>query len=373
MNNLLYHIRNYLQNDLIYIVILSLSTIVVSYFFAISIRWFAKVLIVPLFKKTKNTLDDQIIDIVASSVYKLLLLCGFYAATKIMREGYGLYSARSQKTLISEYPVFDDITKGFEHILFFIFLIVLLSVSYRIVVVLLDWYSEKINASENKNLSGSLFPLLKKVSKILLTVTAFTIALAKFNIDISAFVLSLGVGSLALALAAQDTLSNMISGFIIMTDRPFRIGDRIKIGTNLIGDVLEIGIRSTKILDFDRNIIIVPNNDIVKSQIINQSYPSNVMRALVTVSVAYGSDIEKVKNVMIEAAKLHPKVSEEVEPVVAFMNFGDSSLEFRLDVKTDFYNDAFMLASDLREIIHKKFKENNIEIPLPQRVIHVKN
>jgi small-conductance mechanosensitive channel len=184
---------------------------------------------------------------------------------------------------------------------------------------------------------------------------------------------SLGVGSLAIALAAQETISIMISGFIIMIDRPFRIGDRIRIGTDILGDVVAIGIRSTKIMDFDRNITIVPNNDIVKSRIINLTYPNILTRVLVEVGVAYGSDIDKVKEVMLKCALENSLRSTDIMPEVNFMKFGDSSLDFRLDVKTDDYKDAFTLGCQLREAIYKAFEKEKIEIPFPQRVVYLKN
>jgi small-conductance mechanosensitive channel len=219
-------------------------------------------------------------------------------------------------------------------------------------------------------LSGSIIPLLKKVIKIIVFALAVVIVLAKFSIDISAFVVSLGVGSLAIALAAQETLSNMISGFIIMTDRPFRIGDRIRYADNQVGDVVDIGIRSTKILDFDNNIVIIPNNEIVKSRLVNITYPNSLTRVVVDVGVAYGSDISKVKEILLDIAKNDPDCSKQIPPDVFFINFGASSLDFRLVARTDDYKNAWAMQCRMREKIYEEFNKHKIEIPFTQIVVH---
>jgi MscS family membrane protein len=212
---------------------------------------------------------------------------------------------------------------------------------------------------------------LKKVSKILIAALAVVIVLSRFDVNISAFIVSLGVGSLAIALAAQDTISNMIAGFIIMIDRPFRIGDRIKYGTET-GDVVEIGIRSTKILDFDNNLVIMPNNEIVKSKIVNVTYPNILTRVIIEVGVAYGTDLKKVKEIMLNAANSHSLISKEVPPDVVLLEFGDSSLNMRLSARTDDYKNAWKMQCELRETIYEEFSKAGVEIPFPQRVVYLK-
>ncbi len=235
---------------------------------------------------------------------------------------------------------------------------------------MLDWYGERYDGQESRNLRGSLIPLLKKVTKILVLGLAIVVVLAKFNVDISAFVVSLGVGSLAIALAAQETLSNMISGFIIMTDRPFRIGDRIRYADNQVGDVVDIGIRSTKILDFDNNIVIIPNNEIVKSRLVNITYPNSLTRVVVDVGVAYGTDITKVKEILLNIANDDPDTSKQIPPEVFLINFGASSLDFRLVARTDDYRNAWAMQCRIREKIYEEFNKYNIEIPFTQIVVH---
>lgn len=363
-------LRDFLKDELLYRVILLTLVIVVSYFSSKFLAFISKKIIKPLVSKTKTDLDDKILAASGSAIYRLSFLAGIFLSVEIFKEGIKSESKFLPKPLIKIYPFMDNLVALTESLLFIALIIILLVVSFRYINVLLDWYSQKIDVNDNRNLSGSLIPLLKKVSKILLFALAIVIILAKFNVDISAFVVSLGVGSLAIALAAQETLSNMISGFIIMTDRPFRIGDRIRYADNQVGDVVDIGIRSTKLLDFDNNIVIIPNNEIVKSRLVNITYPNSLTRVVVDVGVAYGTDIKKVKEILLKIANEDPDCSKQILPDVFFINFGASSLDFRLVARTDDYRNAWAMQCRLREKIYEEFNKNNIEIPFTQIVVH---
>lgn len=363
-------LRDIIHDDLLYRLILLAVVIVLSFFGSKFLAFISKKIIKPIVSKTKTDLDDKILSASGSAIYRLSFLAGIFISVEIFKDGIKSESKYLPKPLIEIYPFLDNLVAITESLLFIALIIILLVVSFRYVNVILDWYSEKIDANDNRNLSGSLFPLLKKVFKIILFALAIVIVLAKFNVDISAFVVSLGVGSLAIALAAQETLSNMISGFIIMTDRPFRIGDRIRYADNQVGDVVDIGIRSTKILDFDNNIVIIPNNEIAKSRLVNITYPNSLTRVVVEVGVAYGTDIKKVKEILLKIANEDPDCSKQIAPDVFFINFGTSSLDFRLVARTDDYRNAWAMQCRLREKIYEEFNKNNIEIPFTQIVVH---
>lgn len=365
------YIREFIGNDLLFELIASTVLILLSVFAAKIFSYLLGKIIKPFVEKSARLLDDEILELAESAVFRLVILGGFYLAINNLRYGYFLYEENAYTRFNKSYPYVERVLQLADNVLYLVLVFVILFLTYRIITVLFDWYAGKINAGDNRNLSGSLFPLLKKVSKIIIAALAVIIILSKFDVNISAFIVSLGVGSLAIALAAQDTLSNMIAGFIIMIDRPFRIGDRIKFG-NDTGDVVEIGIRSTKILDFDNNLVIMPNNEIVKSKIINITYPNIFTSVAVDVGVAYGSDLKKVKKIMLKAANDHPFISKTVSPGVFLMSFGDSSLNLRLAARTDDYHNAFAAQCELREIIYEEFNKAGIDIPFPQRVVHLK-
>lgn len=373
MDFLIEKLRELLKDELLFRLSLIIITIVASYLVAKILSYLIKKIIKPFVKKTKSELDDILLNISGNAIYKLAFLGGIYLAVSLFEKGIKSESKFLDKPLIKYYPFLENIILYVEVILFVILIIIILNILFKAINLFFDWYEEKINAKENRNLSGSLFPLLKKVSKILLFLLAFAVVLAKLKIDISAFVVSLGVGSLAIALAAQESISNMISGFIIMIDRPFRIGDRIRYADNQVGDVIEIGIRSTKIQDFDNNIVVIPNNEIVKSRLVNFTYPTTLTRVVIDVGVAYGTDLDKVKEVLLNIAKADPDLSTQKEPAVYLINFGAYSLDFRLVAFTDHYSKAWDMQCRLRENIYKTFVKENIEIPFPQTVIHKAN
>lgn len=373
MNKVLQFLRSLVGDDLIYQIIISLLVFLVIVLFAKLLSYLIRIIFQPVVKKSETVYDDLLLEIAEVSGFRLLLVLGAYVSLQVFRGGFNLINLRTKKHLIQEYPYLKTLTDIGEKVIFIILVIVILLVVIKLFITALDWYAEKIKADENKDLGGSLFPLIKKILRLILSVAAFVVILAKLNIDISAFLVSLGVGSLAIALAAQETISNMISGFIIMTDRPFRIGDRVKIGTDILGDVVGIGIRSTKIIDFDKNIIIIPNNEIVKSKIINITYPDPLTRVLVDITVKYGIDFDRVKVLLLEIADSDERISKDVQPEVYITRFADSGLDLRMAVYTPDYKNAFNVQITLREVIYKRFTLEGIEIPYPRRDIYISN
>ena len=158
-----------------------------------------------------------------------------------------------------------------------------------------------------------------------------------------------------------------------MIDRPFRIGDRIKIGNEIHGDVVSIGIRSTRIIDFDKNYLIIPNNDIVKSRIINLTYPTTSTRVLIDLPVSYQSNIDKVKEIALRVANEDPDTDKNDPPEIYIMRFGEHALEFRLAVRTKDYQISFALGCRLKEAIYRRFQDEKIDIAVPQRLIQIVN
>ncbi|MGB9677174.1 MAG: mechanosensitive ion channel family protein, partial [Candidatus Ratteibacteria bacterium] len=136
-----------------------------------------------------------------------------------------------------------------------------------------EWYLEEMAERTKTKVDEELMSLIKRVSKIIIFFIGVTIILNKFNQPITSILGAAGIASFAIAFAAQDTLSNMISGFFIMIDKPFKIGDRIKLATGEIGEVIEIGMRRTKILSPENNVVIVSNSEIAKTRIINFGFP----------------------------------------------------------------------------------------------------
>ena len=184
--------------------------------------------------------------------------------------------------------------------------------------LILDWYNHHWSKKATSKYYDEFIPLFKRLIIIVVYTISIIAILHQFNQNVSSIVVSLGVGSLAVALAAKDTMANMIAGFMIMTDRPFRLGDRILLESGEKGDVYDIGLRSTKILTFDNTLIVVPNQQIINEKVTNLSYPDPQIRVKVEVGVAYGTDLEKAKKILVQICKSHAEVLDNPPPEAFF-------------------------------------------------------
>ncbi len=190
------------------------------------------------------------------------------------------------------------------------------------------------------------------------------------NIAIIAGALSVGIG-----FGLQNIVNNFVSGLILLFERPIRRGDWVQVGTTE-GYVQEIRIRSTRIQTFDRSDVIVPNSELISNQVTNFMLGDIRGRAIVRVGVAYGSDVEKVRDILMRVAEEHELVVKDgtsPEPAVLFRGFGDSSLDFELRVHLYEIDRRLSTISDLNFAIDRAFREEGVEIPFPQRDLHVKS
>ena len=180
---------------------------------------------------------------------------------------------------------------------------------------------------------------------------------------------AVGVG---LGFGLQNIANNFVSGIILLTERPIRVGDRVEVGgTN--GDVVRIGARSTWVRTNDNVVIIIPNSEFINNRVTNWTVNDRQVRFNIPLGVSYGSDPERVREVLLEVAGRHPDVLKSPAPEILFKGFGDSSLDFHLRVwTTTRVQTPLPLASELYFSMFRAFKENGIEIPFPQRDLHRK-
>ncbi|MBK6264197.1 mechanosensitive ion channel family protein [Marivirga sp. S37H4] len=206
-----------------------------------------------------------------------------------------------------------------------------------------------------------------------LIVIGFITIFQSAGFDLSTLGLLAGALGVGIGFGLQNVTNNFISGIIILFERPIKVGDRIEVG-DINGDVYSISMRSTTVITNDNISVIVPNSEFINSQVINWSHNDRKVRFKIPVGVAYKEDPEVVRKLVTEVARQHPGVLKFPAPDLWFEEYGDSSLNFKLIIWTsDFIQRPSALKSQLYYSIFKSFKENNIEIPFPQRDLHFKS
>jgi small-conductance mechanosensitive channel len=200
----------------------------------------------------------------------------------------------------------------------------------------------------------------------------FYISLQMLGVNLSSLAFVAGAVGVGLGFGLQNIISNFISGLIILAERPIAIGDRVEIG-GVAGQVREISLRSTTVITNDNMAIIVPNADFITQRVTNWSYDDPRVRFRIPFGVAYGTDLPKLRKLMLEVADEHPKALKDPQPELFFVGFGDSSLNFELAVwSSESTLSPRRFHSDLFFAIEKKLRESGIEIPFPQQDLHVR-
>ena len=262
----------------------------------------------------------------------------------------------------AEHPVrFFDLLR----VLFFMVLLVFFSGKFKTVFVkqILSKYSDDIGVSQS---IGTIIQYIIIVAGGLIIIQNSGINLGSLNLLAGALGVGIGFG-------LQNIANNFISGLIILFERPVKVGDRIEVGS-VTGDVIKISSRATTVNTNDNISIIIPNADVINKQVINWSHNDRNVRFSIPVGVSYKEDPAHIKRILNDVAAEHPGVLKWPEPEVLFIQYGDSSLDFDLKVWTSHYIDRpIILRSELYYRIFEKFKEENVEIPYPQRDLHLKS
>jgi len=241
-------------------------------------------------------------------------------------------------------------------------------------LIVLEYLEKNIIDRTKTKVDDIIFDLLNKFSGAIIYATAVILALDVLGMNVMPFIAGAGVAGIAIGFAAKDTLSNLIAGVLLIVDRPFEIGDRIEVwsapaGSATWGDVIDIGLRATKIKTTDNIIIIIPNNEIMTRDIVNYTSISTKIRVRINVGVAYDTDIEKAKALIKDVAGQAAWISKEPPPKVVVRNFGESSVDLQLRVWIDNARKRMDTISYITDKIKAAFDKNGIEIPYPKRDI----
>lgn len=306
-----------------------------------------------LLKKTSFTVDDQLLAIFHGPIFFSIIIFGLALAT-------------------------DRI--GFQETTFFVTngclktVVILLwaKAAYRFSALVIDFLSR--DHRRFTLLQERTKPLFVNLMMILVFALAVYFVFLAWEINVTAWVASAGIIGLAITFAAKDTLANLFAGVFILADAPYKIGDMIVLDSGERGQVTHIGIRSTRILTRDDVEITLPNSIMGSVKIINETGgPHELYRARIQIGVAYGSDIDKVHSVLKDVAMNHPLICKIPEPRVRFRRFGDSSLDHELLCWIEQPVLRGRAVHELNTAIYKRFIAEGIEIPFPQRDLHIKS
>lgn len=214
---------------------------------------------------------------------------------------------------------------------------------------------------------------VSKIGGYIFITIGFYLALKLVGIDLSSLAVVAGAIGVGLGFGLQNVISNFVSGLIILAERPISIGDRVELG-EIAGLVAKINLRSTNIVTNDNITIIVPNSDFITNKVTNWSYGDPKVRLRLPIGVAYGTDPERLRRLLIEVAKEHPMVLREPTPELFFSGFGDSSLNFELGVWTaEMASKPRRFRSELNYAVERALRQNGIEVPFPQRDLHLRS
>ena len=301
--------------------------------------------------KTKTTLDDRILHLLHKPIFYSILFVGFIVSTKTIA--------------LPDYIEFFLI--GFFKT---ITIIIWLFVTSKILVMSMDWASRQ--TASNKVLQRNTLPLFNNLGKIAIGLFGAYFIFLSWDININGILASAGVLGVVLGLAAKDTVSNFFAGIFLMADSPFKEGDYILLDTGERGYVKQMGLRSTRFMTRDDIEITIPNSVIAASKIVNESGgPGEIERVRITLTVSYDSNLDDVKNRLVDTAKRENNVLKDPEPRVRFREFADHGLKLQLLFWIQNPEIRGRTVDAVNSEIFKQISEDNISIPYPTMSVHL--
>ncbi len=316
--------------------------------------WLTRRLLPRLAERTATKLDDEFFEVAGSALRWLVVLL----TLNIVTAQLAFISAGVKVFLSDAY--------------FIVVLALLLRIAWRSIGVADQWFREKLAEEDREQDLAPIITLLARLGRIGLVIAGGTILLSHFGVNVGALSAALGIGGLAISLAAQDTIADAIAGFIIQVDRPFRVGDRIEIqGVDTWGDVVDIGMRSTRIRTRDNRLVIVPNSTIASNQVVNYTYPDPQFRIQTHVHLAYDTDIERARGIIIHTVRnLHEVLPDK--PVDAlYVEMGDSAMVIRVRWWIESYIDTRHMLDRVHTALQEALDEAGIKMPYPTQIVDI--
>ncbi|MDD5331452.1 MAG: mechanosensitive ion channel family protein [Candidatus Nanoarchaeia archaeon] len=253
----------------------------------------------------------------------------------------------------------------------FIVLTLTLIVS-RVLAILIDIWGYKWAKRTESSIDDDLVPLFKKFMRVVVIIAGIAVSLTVWNINITGILAGVGVVGIVLGFALQDSLSNIFGGISLILDQSMKKGDKIKLDSGEVGHIQDIGLRSTQLKTSDNQIIIVPNSILSKARFLNFVKPDSRIRVNVSFNVAYGTDVDKVRKLILDLLESHSGILKNPKPEVIFESMGDFSLNFVAKAWISDFEKEYDVRVELNEKIYKTLTKNKIEIPFPTQIVYLK-
>lgn len=330
----------------------ALVIVLASFVVAKVLDWVLTAVLRSLVQRTRSVLDDLLLQALHGPVVKSVVLFGLgLAAVRLELDPGPLGTTRAGLATLA--------------------LIIWTVFGFRAVSLFLR--AASTNPRRFEVVQPQTFPLFDNLAKLGLFCVAVWIFLQVWDLDATGWIASAGIAGIALGFAAQDTLSNLFAGVLIMLDAPYRVGDTIDLESGQRGVVSHIGLRSTRILTRDDVEITIPNSVMGNAMIVNESAgPTPKHRLRVRVGVAYGSEVPRVRAALLSTTEGNELVCDEPAPRVRFRSFGESGLDFELLCWIQQPEDRGRVLDDLNEKVYDALAREEIEIPFPKRDLYVK-
>jgi len=327
-----------------------LFVLVVTLIIAYLAKFIFRKVLKPLTKKTETKVDDLIIKSISSIVFYVVLVLGIK---------YG-------------FQYFELKTAIYNNLINTLLVIIVSLLLVRIVNNFFKHWAEEWRYKTKTTTDERIIPLLQKIVKAVIIILAVVFIFSAWNINISPLLATAGIAGLAIGLAVKDSLANILGGLQLVLDKTFKVGDKVELESGEMGVILDVGLRSTKLKTYDNEVIHITNGALANAKIKNFTQPDFSIRVNVEFGVVYGSDPDKVRQVVVEALKKIDDVLEDPEPVVQFLNMSDFSLDFIARAWVREYTQAYSMKLKMTDEIYKALNKAKIGIPFPTRTVYTK-
>ena len=299
--------------------------------------------------KTKTKVDDIILERIKKPIFYLILAQGLSLSLRSLNiNGIAQTIVNSVMAVV------------------FVFIIA------RIIDVIIEVWGMTFAKKTDTKLDEVLLPLFHKFSKVIFVIIAVMWVLDIWSIDITPYLAGVGIGGLVIGLALQDSLKNILGGIALLLDQTFKVSDKVRLESGEVGEILDIGLRSTKMRTYNNEQLTIPNGYLANTRIQNYTRPNPKIRVVVEFGVAYGSPVEKVKKMVLSEITKMKEILTDPSPDVAFVSMGDSALNFKALFWVENWGDAYSKKLEATDKIYSVLTKNKVDIPYPTQTVYLK-